>query len=197
MSFLRLAGGVGALFLLFSWSFPVFAQQVPVAPAVPHKLSEPVQARALALSIWEKTTTPDFDFKAESFPVTFGDPRAREPLQFYLDQLTAADVMAHTRSKAKGQQDPGPEDFDLMFASWCVFIPNKQPNAALATIGRAIRAMDPMVGMYLNPKKREALAEAMRPLLREGSGSDILKALGTIKTLSEYNSQILDTTKLK
>jgi hypothetical protein len=37
----------------------------------------------------------------------------------------------------------------------------------------------------------------MRPLLREGSGSDILKALGTIKTLSEYNAQILDTSKLK
>lgn len=179
------------LFLtILTISFPAqsLAQE---QPAVPHQLSQEVQLRARELKVWELVAA-DFKVSPASFPVFFPGGRGWQPLQVYIDQLAAADVMATARAKRRGA-GPQPEDYDIIFASWCTLIPNKPPaTAALREITTIVRTRV-LVGSYLSGAKRAGLTEAMRPVLLTGSKTELLKVLGEITTIDNYDKNVLNT----
>jgi hypothetical protein len=187
-------GWIGIL-LLVSTTFPVasFAQQL--SPAIPYELSIAVQEKAKELKVWN-TVTKDFGYSATSFPVLFPKGQGWQPLQAYLDQLTAADVMAGVRAKQFGRS-PQPEDYEIMFASWCIFVPNKPPATdALKTITMMVQKQL-LVGLYINSSKRAQLVDAMGAVLLKGSMPELFKILSSIRSIADYNRNVLNTEKLK
>jgi hypothetical protein len=153
-----------------------------------------VQVRARELNVWE-VVTRDFGFSVAVPVAVFSEGRGAQVLRSYLDQLAAADVMATARAKRAGRS-PQADDYDMMFASWCVFIPNKPPaSSALRDITATVKNRA-LVGVYLSNPKRDLLEKAMRPVLLEGSKTDLLNALSKVASDAEYNRQVLDTSLL-
>jgi hypothetical protein len=164
----------------------------PFGSAVPYELSVVVQTRARELKVFE-LAAKDYGFVQNDFPLlAVSDPRPLQALQGYLDQLAAADVMAAARARRQNRQATT-GDYDIMFASWCVFVPNKPVTDTIREVTGNVRRRA-LIGMYLSRSKRELLVEkAMRRVLSEGTTADLFKSLGAIRSPEDYNREILDT----
>ncbi len=174
-----------------------FGQEL-LGPSTPYELSPLVQLRAKELKVWE-TVAADFRLNPAAFPVNFLEGRGWQPLQVYLDQLTAADVVATARARRQGRAAQ-PDDYDVVFGSWCIFVPNKPSELSASGTLRDITATVRnrlLAGVYLNKLKRDTLEKAMRPVLFRGSKGELFKLLAGITSRADYNAQVLDTNQLR
>jgi hypothetical protein len=99
-------------------------------PPVPYPLSWEVQFRADELGIWSQVVRrPDQAIR-------------------YFDTLTAVDIIGGARARFRRSSAPEVEDYDIGFASTCVFIPNKPRTEFLEK--NSLRVREALTGVYLN-----------------------------------------------
>jgi hypothetical protein len=144
---------------------------------LPYQLSEAVQARAKEMRIWEQVINEGF-----------GDPTFA-----YLDELTAADVMARKRAEHQRKTVPDKSDYDIMFASWCLPIPNKPPFPNFSAISKTIRRELSLSGVYLYDSRRSLLRNAMHRVLLEGDINNLYSILAEVRTIQDFNSRIFNS----
>jgi len=166
---------ISLLMLISAFPKALYAQNI-----FPHQLSEAVQARAKELKIWDQIIKEGFSNRR----------------YIYLDELTAADIMAQSRAEYQGKKVADNSDYDMMFASWCRFIPNKPPLETFSTISNIIRMKLSLSGLYLYNSKRLALKDAMRPVLLKGDIRNLYSILAKIKDIGEFNNKVFDSTFL-
>jgi len=187
---------VAIVFLLFNVAFCEGNQEqtprnlYPKGFSAPYQLSEAVQARANELKVWEAVTNY-FELNVSSFPVAYSGGRGLVPLHFYLDILTTVDVMARARANSQGKPTADVSDYDMMFASLCIFVPNKPITQNLPNITKAFQKQ--LVGMYINVSKRELLLKGMKPVLLEGSMDDLFSIFNRIETIEQFNGEVFNT----
>jgi hypothetical protein len=145
----------------------------------PHQLSEAVQTRAKELHIWEQVNEE------------FGGR-----IYIYLEELTAADIMAQTRAEYQGKKAADNSDYDMMFASWCRFIPNKPPLQNYEAISKTIRMKLALSGLYLDHSKRLSLTKTMQSVLLKGDINNLYNFLSKVRTIDEFNNKVFDSSVL-
>lgn len=142
--------------------------------AVQYKLSEALNIRPAA------TTAPSWE---------------RVDTTRYVDILAAVETMAAQRA-SNLRRNPGKDDYDAVLAAICLW-PNKPPGAeGIKTAAEEFRRA--LAGTYFLVSKREALRNAMRPLLLTGSPEAIGKwTAEPTRNPLHFREVLIDTSRLR
>ncbi len=145
-------------------------------PPSPYPLSHGVQVRAIALNVWRQV--------------------AQDPSQAirYFDTLTASDIIGTERARLRSGT-PTVEDYDVGFASICVFVPNKPQTGFLEQ--NSVRVRQALDGMYLSERKRDAFTRAVNPVVLRVTREELFSMLGGITNPTNYDRRVIDVAKLR
>ena len=126
----------------------------------------------------------------ESLGIEWDDASPHD-IATYVNAVTAIDVVAQRIAESNSREAPNTEDYELAAAAWCKLqLPNKPQDIA--------EFSDVFQGSYPSDERRSSIANAVGPVLLEGSfkGFEIFLA-NERPGMEAYQADVLDFSKVR